>query len=65
MKGLVIEKPRPSCERRGLPRVLSQGFDSLFNLFDLYLQLFEPYRVCRRANSLRGWPHGTTESIFP
>ena len=25
----------------------------------------EPYRVCRRANSLRGWLHGTTESIFP
>jgi hypothetical protein len=25
----------------------------------------EAYRVCRRANSLRGWPHGTTEQVFP
>ena len=25
----------------------------------------EPYRVCRRAFSLRGWSHVTTESVFP
>jgi hypothetical protein len=23
----------------------------------------EPYRVCRRAHSLRGWPYGTTKSV--
>ena len=28
-------------------------------------QLIEPYRVCRRAFSLRGWSHVTTESVFP
>ena len=27
--------------------------------------LDEPYRVCRRAFSLRGWSHVTTESVFP
>ena len=27
--------------------------------------LFEPYRVYRRAFSLRGWSHVTTESVFP
>ena len=25
----------------------------------------EPYRLGRRANSLRGYAHGTTESVFP
>lgn len=24
----------------------------------------EPYRVCRRAHSLRGWPYGTTNEVF-
>lgn len=24
----------------------------------------EPYRLCRRAHSLRGWTHGTTEQVF-
>ena len=27
--------------------------------------VIEPYRVCRRAFSLRGWSHVTTESVFP
>ena len=32
-----------------------------------YIPLYvcEPYRVCRRAFSLRGWSHVTTESVFP
>ena len=29
------------------------------------LLYIEPYRVCRRAFSLRGWSHVTTESVFP
>jgi putative transposase len=24
----------------------------------------EPYRVCRRAHSLRGWTHGPTKQVF-
>jgi len=27
-------------------------------------KLPEPRRVCRRAHSLRGWTHGTTEQVF-
>ena len=30
-----------------------------------YFGKLEPYRVCRRAFSLRGWSHVTTESVFP
>ena len=25
----------------------------------------EPYRDCRRAHSLRGWTHGTTQQVLP
>ena len=34
-------------------------------LFTIAGQPIEPYRVCRRAFSLRGWSHVTTESVFP
>jgi transcriptional regulator with GAF, ATPase, and Fis domain len=29
------------------------------------LLLGEPRRDCRRAHSLRGWTHGTTQQVFP
>jgi ribulose 1,5-bisphosphate synthetase/thiazole synthase len=28
------------------------------------VDLTEAYRDCRRAHSLRGWTHGTTEQVF-
>ena len=41
------------------------GRGGLVPVGDIPIDALEPYRVCRRAFSLRGWSHVTTESVFP
>ena len=43
-----------------------RGEGRIFGVYPGFPTIFsEPYRVCRRAFSLRGWSHVTTESVFP
>ena len=52
---------------RGLRLRHDHGSNYLADDFQQEVAFFgiEPYRVCRRAFSLRGWSHVTTESVFP
>jgi hypothetical protein len=45
-------------------KILEYDLD-ITSVIDYGAEMDEPYRLSARANSLRGYVHGPTESVFP
>ena len=61
----VVEKLKVKLLGGADTPLVKQPTDNV-EAYNLVLQgRYQPYRVCRRAFSLRGWSHVTTESVFP